>query len=144
MFWLILWNLVTFCSLSRYFRPMPYTFLPFSAGKRGCTGKHLAKLECKIMIANLIYHYHLECHPDQNFEVATTLSSKPKYKIYVKMTNRRKPRYVLSFLGILKPLISHTWMIFDRAVNQGLCKRFIRFSRVHAPLLSHIPARRVP
>lgn len=71
---------------------MPYTFLPFSSGLRGCTGKHLARLECKIMVVNLLYHYHLERHPDQNYEVATTLSSRPKYKIYMKMTNRHKPR----------------------------------------------------
>jgi cytochrome P450 len=71
---------------------MPFTFLPFSSGKRGCTGKHLARLECKIMVANLFYHYKLDPDPNQNYEVATTLSSRPKYKVFMKMTNRRKPR----------------------------------------------------
>ena len=73
---------------------MPFTYLPFSSGQRGCTGKHLARLECKIMVASLLYHYRLECHPDQNYEVTTTLSTRPKYKVYMKMINRRKPRYV--------------------------------------------------
>ena len=88
---------------AQYFRPMPYTYLPFSAGQRACTGKHLAKLECKIMMANLFYHYHLEGHPEQNYEVATTLSCRPKYQIYVKMTNRRKPRFVFTVFMNIKP-----------------------------------------
>ncbi|KAL5261834.1 hypothetical protein ACHWQZ_G007514 [Mnemiopsis leidyi] len=83
--------------------PMPFTYLPFSTGMRGCPGKHLARLECKIMIANLFYHYHLECHPDQNYEVATTLASRPKYKFYVKMTNRGKPRTLFEDVDFVSP-----------------------------------------
>lgn len=83
--------------------PMPFTYLPFSSGQRGCTGKHLARLECKIMVASLLYHYRLECHPDQNYEVTTTLSTRPKYKVYMKMINRRKPRTLFEELDDVAP-----------------------------------------
>lgn len=72
--------------------PIPYTFLPFSAGYRGCTGRHLAKLEAKMTVCNLLYHYKLEAHPDQNYEVATTLTAKPKNPVLMKTTSRHRHR----------------------------------------------------
>lgn len=38
----------------------PYSFLPFSAGQRGCIGKILAMASLKSMMANLLQHYRFE------------------------------------------------------------------------------------
>lgn len=71
---------------------MPFTFVPFSSGIRGCLGKHISKLEAKVMMSQLLHHYKLEPHPDQNYEIFSTLSTRPKYELLMKTTSRQKSR----------------------------------------------------
>lgn len=76
--------------------PMPFTFVPFSSGIRGCLGKHISKLEAKVMMSQLLHHYKLEPHPDQNYEIFSTLSTRPKYELLMKTTSRQKSRFLFA------------------------------------------------
>eukprot|EP00116_Pleurobrachia_bachei_P002459 sb/3462721/ len=70
--------------------PLPFTYLPFSSGPRSCAGKHIAKLEAKIITSMLLYHYDLTPHPDMRYEVSATIAAKPSHPLMFKVTSRNQ------------------------------------------------------
>ena len=43
-----------------------YAYIPFSAGRRNCVGQRFAQLEAKIMIANMVRNFLLDCKQELN------------------------------------------------------------------------------
>ena len=54
-----------------YSPPDPFTFYPFSAGKRGCVGKVLGKMMVFVTLARMLFNYHSSLLSDEVVEVKT-------------------------------------------------------------------------
>lgn len=47
-------------SCPRHQRPSPYASLPFGVGPRSCIGRHLAKMQIKVLVLRLVQRFNLE------------------------------------------------------------------------------------
>ncbi len=62
----------------------PFAYIPFGGGLRECIGKEFARLEIKLFAARLLREYQWELLPNQNLEMATIPTPKPKDGLKVK------------------------------------------------------------
>jgi cytochrome P450 len=55
-----------------------FAYFPFGGGPRHCIGKHLAKLEAKLIVARTAQQYRLEYTRDDEPELRPTLTMHPR------------------------------------------------------------------
>ncbi|MEO0968124.1 MAG: cytochrome P450 [Cyanobacteria bacterium J06639_18] len=67
-----------------------FSYVPFGGGMRECLGKEFARLEIKIFAAILLRQYQWELLPNQNLEMANTVT--PRTKDGLKVSFQRLPR----------------------------------------------------
>ena len=60
---------------------MPFTYLPFGAGPRGCIGGNYAMLQMLMILSVLLRKYDLRLAPDQTIEARPMVILRPKHGI---------------------------------------------------------------
>lgn len=65
-----------------------YGYIPFGGGLRECLGKEFARLEMRLFASKLIQNYHWELIPEQNLELITIPSPRPRDGLKVKFSRR--------------------------------------------------------
>ncbi len=65
-------------------KPQPYHLIGFGGGSRICIGMAFAKLEMKLVMAQLLRYYQWEILPDQNLDAAIIPTRRPKDGLKVK------------------------------------------------------------
>jgi cytochrome P450 len=66
----------------------PLAYFPFGAGPRRCVGERFALMEMTFVLASLYQNYHLELAPETTFEVTATVTTRPKYPIWMTVQER--------------------------------------------------------
>jgi len=67
-----------------------FGYLPFGGGLRECLGKEFARLEMKIFAAMLVRSYHWELLPEQDLEMITIPSPRPRDGLKINFSPRVK------------------------------------------------------
>lgn len=66
-------------------------YLPFSLGPRGCPGRNMALLQCRLFLVNLIWHFNMDLsHPvewDENLKLYA-IYQRPEIKVRFTPVNR--------------------------------------------------------
>jgi cytochrome P450 len=65
-----------------------YSYFPFGAGPRVCSGQHLAMMEAEVLLATIIQRYQLELLPGQTIIPEPFITIRPKYGARMKVTPR--------------------------------------------------------
>ncbi|GAB4533807.1 MAG: cytochrome P450 [Pleurocapsa sp.] len=63
-----------------------FAYIPFGGGLRECLGKEFARLEMRIFAAKLLQNYTWELLPNQNLELVTVPSPRPRDGLQVKFS----------------------------------------------------------
>ena len=69
-------------------RPQPYTYLPFSAGPRICTGASFGLVEAILCLASLAQRFRVRIDPGARVEPHCRLTLRPKYGLPVVLERR--------------------------------------------------------
>ncbi len=67
-------------------KPQPFSLIGFGGGSRICIGLAFAKLEMKLIAAQLLRHYHWQLLPNQNVEPVQIPTRRPKDGLKVRFT----------------------------------------------------------
>jgi cytochrome P450 len=67
----------------------PFAYVPFSGGRRACIGRHLALLECTILLRALLRSYRLES-VDETMPLSPLLSMRPTGPVRVRFRPRER------------------------------------------------------
>jgi cytochrome P450 len=70
---------------------MPFTFLPFGAGPRGCIGGNYAMLQILMILSDLLRKYDFQLAPGQMIEARPMVILRPKHGIRMTFTNTTAP-----------------------------------------------------
>jgi len=65
-----------------------FGYIPFGGGLRECIGKEFARLEMRLFVSRLLRDYSWELLPNQNLELTTVPSPKPRDGLKVKFSRR--------------------------------------------------------
>ena len=65
-----------------------FGYIPFGGGLRECLGKEFARLEMRLFAAKLLRSYRWELLPDQNLDLVTIPSPRPRDGLKVKFSRR--------------------------------------------------------
>jgi cytochrome P450 len=70
---------------------MPFTFLPFGGGPRGCIGGNYAMLQILMILSDLLRKYDFQLVPGQMIEARPMVILRPKHGIRMTFTNTIAP-----------------------------------------------------
>lgn len=65
-----------------------FGYIPFGGGLRECIGKEFARLEMRLFAAKLLQNYQWELVPDQNIELVTVPSPRPRDGLKIHFSHR--------------------------------------------------------
>ena len=65
-----------------------FGYIPFGGGLRECLGKEFARLEMRLFASKLLKNYQWELIPDQNLDLITVPSPRPRDGLKVKFSRR--------------------------------------------------------
>ena len=65
-----------------------FSYLPFGAGPRTCTGAGMAMLEIQLVRAQIVQRFRVQVAPDHPIEAAAKVTLKPRYGIPVTLRRR--------------------------------------------------------
>ena len=68
---------------------MPFTFLPFGAGPRGCIGGNYAMLQILMILSTVLTRYDFELIPGQTIEARPMVILRPKHGIKMSFTQAK-------------------------------------------------------
>ena len=66
----------------------PFTYTPFSSGVRNCIGQHLALIETRIILCELIKDYDLELEEGYKMRMVNRFMYEPFDPIKLKLTKK--------------------------------------------------------
>src|SRR5579862_3758431 len=70
---------------------MPFTFLPFGGGPRGCIGGNYAMLQILMILSDLLRKYDFQLAPGQTIEARPMVILRPKHGIRMTFTRATAP-----------------------------------------------------